>query len=166
MSANLSAHIKAIVLLPGMVLIVIPYTLNKLASHELIDVSKFNLHPLLNIIGILIGIIGLMLLVLSVRLFIQIGKGTLAPWDPTKKLVIVGLYRYMRNPMITGVLCILLSLSLLSNSLAILLWMLLFFAINTIYFVVKEEPDLEKRFGKSYTDYKSSVPRWFPRIRF
>ena len=98
----------------------------------------------------------------TITLFQKKGKGTLAPWKPTQKLVIEGPYRYVRNPMISGVLCILIAESLLINSVYIFYWALFFFTINYIYFIVKEEPDLVKRFGNEYENYKKNVPRWIP----
>jgi protein-S-isoprenylcysteine O-methyltransferase Ste14 len=59
-------------------------------------------------VGLLLMLAGLSLVVKTVRLFAVVGKGTLAPWDPPKNLVVEGPYRYVRNPMITGVLTILL----------------------------------------------------------
>jgi len=74
--------------------------------------------------------------------------------------VIVGLYRYARNPMIIGVLLVLIGESLAFLSMKIALWTITFFIINNIYFVLYEEPGLEKRFGKEYLDYKRKVKRW------
>jgi protein-S-isoprenylcysteine O-methyltransferase Ste14 len=92
------------------------------------------------------------------------GKGTLAPWNPTQNLVIEGPYKYVRNPMISGVFFILISEALFFSSANILLWAVLFFLINTVYFILKEEPDLEKRFGDAYRQYKKDVPRWLPKM--
>ncbi len=101
----------------------------------------------------------------TIRLFFKIGKGTLAPWNPTQKLVIQGPYKYCRNPMITGVLSILFAEALWFNNSIIMVWMLLFFVISTLYFFYKEEPDLQKRFGSAYTQYKKHVPRWIPKLK-
>jgi protein-S-isoprenylcysteine O-methyltransferase Ste14 len=108
---------------------------------------------------------GLYYLFMTIWLFINIGKGTLAPWSPTKKLVIIGPYRHVRNPMIASVIIILLGESIAFGSTWIFLWFLLFFGINHIYFVNSEEPALEKRFGGEYLIYKKNVPRWIPRLR-
>jgi protein-S-isoprenylcysteine O-methyltransferase Ste14 len=108
---------------------------------------------------------GLYYLFTTIWLFINIGRGTLAPWSPTKKLVIIGPYRHVRNPMIAGVLMTLLGESIAFGSTWIFLWFLLFFGINQIYFVYSEEPGLEKRFGGEYIIYKKNVPRWIPRLR-
>jgi protein-S-isoprenylcysteine O-methyltransferase Ste14 len=101
-----------------------------------------------------------------VGLFARVGRGTLAPWDPTRKLVAVGPYRYVRNPMISGVALMLLGQALFWPSVAIAIWAGLFILINHLYFIFSEEPGLESRFGENYRQYKANVPRWLPRIRF
>lgn len=115
--------------------------------------------------GSILVLIGLMIMVVCISSFIRIGRGTLAPWSPTKKLVVRGLYRYVRNPMILGVLIVLLGEALGLKSQNILIWAASFFVINTIYFIVYEEPDLEDRFGDEYREYKKHVSRWLPRRR-
>jgi len=109
--------------------------------------------------------LGLAIMILTIRMFIQIGKGTLAPWDPTRNLVTGSLYGYVRNPMILGVLTVLLGEVMLFLSWNIAVWAFLFFVINTVYFIFSEERGLEKRFGKEYVEYKRNVPRWIPRTR-
>ena len=115
-------------------------------------------------LGLICMLMGLTIMVLTISSFIRIGKGTLAPWSPTKKLVITGLYRYVRNPMILGVLTVLLGESLTLWSASILRWAGYFFIINTIYFIILEEPGLEKRFGEEYREYKKHVSMWLPRL--
>ena len=116
------------------------------------------------VLGILLIVLGLIIMVLTISSFIRIGKGTLAPWSPTKRLVIAGLYRYVRNPMILGVLTFLLGEALSFKSENILVWAAVFFVINTIYFMIYEEPNLEERFGDEYREYKKHVSRWLPRL--
>jgi protein-S-isoprenylcysteine O-methyltransferase Ste14 len=116
------------------------------------------------VVGISVMLAGLVIMTITIGTFIQKGKGTLAPWSPTQKLIVTGLYRYMRNPMITGVFFVLIGEAICFHSMNILIWSGCFILINTIYFIVVEEPGLEKRFGKEYTDYKSKVPRWIPRL--
>ena len=65
---------------------------------------------------------GFALWVWTVRLFARIGRGTLAPWDPTERLVVEGPYAHVRNPMITGVLAVLLGEALIFGSTAIAIW--------------------------------------------
>ncbi|MFA5064730.1 MAG: isoprenylcysteine carboxylmethyltransferase family protein [Dehalococcoidia bacterium] len=114
--------------------------------------------------GVLMGT-GLYFLSITIWLFINIGKGTLAPWSATKKLVVIGPYRHVRNPMISGVLMTLLGESVAFGSVGIFVWFLLFFIVNHIYFIYSEEPGLEKRFGEEYAVYMKNVPRWIPRLR-
>jgi len=115
--------------------------------------------------GLIFMISGVMIITLTIRMFIRIGNGTLAPWDPTRNLVTQSLYGHVRNPMILGVLTVLIGEAILFRSAAITYWALLFFLINHIYFIISEEPGLEERFGKEYAEYKENVPRWFPRIK-
>lgn len=141
-------------ILPVTVLILVPLYIEK-------DISIKNVPTLL--LGLLIMIIGLYAMIKSISAFIKIGKGTLAPWSPTKKLVIAGMYRYVRNPMIMGVLTVLIGESIAIMSMQILIWAGIFFLINTTYFVLCEEPDLERKFGDQYREYKRNVRRWVPR---
>ena len=98
-------------------------------------------------------------------LFARVGQGTLAPWDPTQKLVAAGPYRYIRNPMISGVASMLLGEALIGGSWLIGLWFAAFVLVNHIYFVDSEERGLGRRFGESYLTYKANVSRWIPRSR-
>ncbi len=108
--------------------------------------------------------VGLVLFASSLRRFAVHGKGTLAPWDPPRQLVIVGPYRFVRNPMISGVLFILFGEALILLSWPHLQWAVTFLAINAIYIPLFEEPQLEERFGESYRDYKRHVGRVIPRF--
>ena len=163
-NASTFDHLKAILALPFMVLVVIPGLIAFFTRNQMESLLNEPDPRLTKILGYLLLLGGGFLFVHSIRLFIQIGKGTLAPWDPTRKLVVKSLYRYMRNPMITGVVAILLAEALLLKSTPILIWAVFFFLLNTVYFIFKEEPDLEKRFGTEYVTYKKHVPRWLPRF--
>lgn len=112
----------------------------------------------------LIGL-GLLLMHLTISLFARVGEGTLAPWDPTRRLVVLGPYRHVRNPMISSVLCILLGEAVLLGSIPLLAWFLVFFAVNALWMPLVEEPGLERRFGDDYVQYKRAVPRWIPTRR-
>ncbi|MDP4292600.1 MAG: methyltransferase, partial [Bacteroidota bacterium] len=142
-------------ILPVTVLIVIPYTIEN--NLRLKSIAAL-------IAGIILMGLGLYLMVVTISMFIRIGKGTLAPWSPTKKLVVSGIYAYVRNPMILGVQIILTGEALALMSRNILEWDLAFFIINNIYFSLLEEPLLKYKFGKEYNAYKKYVPRWIPRL--
>ena len=108
---------------------------------------------------------GLAIFVWCISLFARIGKGTLAPWDPTSNLVANGPYRHVRNPMIASVAMMIAGLTLFWGSVALSIYLIIFVAINHIYFIFSEEPGLEKRFGETYRVYKANVPRWIPRVK-
>ena len=110
-------------------------------------------------------LIGAALFVSTVYLFATAGRGTLAPWDPPARLVVRGPYRFVRNPMITGVLLIIVAEALFFRSMPIAVWAAVFFVINAIYLPLFEEPGLERRFGDDYRQYKRDVPRLLPRLR-
>jgi len=116
------------------------------------------------IIGLVICAAGLALLIEAIRLFILIGNGTIMPWDPTKKLIVVSLYRHVRNPMILSIVILQIGEAVVFGSLGIAILAVVNFVVNTIYFIASEEPGLEKRFGEEYREYKKNVPRWFPRL--
>jgi len=117
------------------------------------------------VLSSLLAIAGLWLVVTTVRLFARVGEGTLAPWDATRRLVVQGPYRHVRNPMISGVLMLVTAIGLRPGSRLVLGWAALFWAVNTLYFVVSEEPGLRRRFGVDYARYTSQVRRWIPRLR-
>lgn len=150
-------HVGSAVL-PVVVTIIVPSLLLSLFGGG--DAGVYGV--LLGIVGAVLMLLGLSLLLATVRLFHIIGKGTLAPWHATKKLVIEGPYRYSRNPMITGVLTILVGEALLFQSLAIGAWALVFYIANTLFFVFIEEPYLLRKHGDQYRNYKTSVSRWIP----
>jgi protein-S-isoprenylcysteine O-methyltransferase Ste14 len=141
-------------ILPITVLILVPRWIEN-------DFTPKSLLPAIS--GVAFMLTGMGFLCTTIFSFFKNGKGTLAPWFPTRKLVITGLYRYMRNPMITGVLLVLTGETIFFLSGNIALWTIIFFAINNVYFLIYEEPSLENRFGDEYREYKRQVPRWIPR---
>jgi protein-S-isoprenylcysteine O-methyltransferase Ste14 len=106
---------------------------------------------------------GGVLILTCVGLFASRGRGTPAPFDPPREFVAVGPYRYVRNPMYVGALTLLVGFGLWQRSVSVLLFALLAALIAHLFLVLFEEPDLERRFGDSYVEYKGSVNRWLPR---
>ena len=88
-------------------------------------------------------------------------KGTPAPIDPPKELVVRGLYRYTRNPMYAGVLCLILGQAVTLPSLPLLFYAGVLFVTFHLFVLLYEEPKLTKMFGESYRNYRHTVPRWF-----
>ena len=108
--------------------------------------------------------LGLTLFATSLRRFARDGEGTLAPWDPPRKFVVTGPYRFVRNPMISGVILILLAEASLLRSRPHLWWALIFFAGNLIQIPLMEEPMLRAKFGAAYDEYCRNVGRLVPRL--
>jgi protein-S-isoprenylcysteine O-methyltransferase Ste14 len=156
-------HLLSITLLPFLVVVVVPWALldgsaeARPADHSLRGLRAFA--------GVAVFVWGFAFFAWCVSLFARVGRGTLAPWDPTRRLVVAGPYRYVRNPMISGVALMLLGEAVFWGSGAVGLWAASFLAINHLYFVLSEEPGLERRFGEEYRAYKAAVPRWIPRLR-
>lgn len=159
-------HLRAIVLLPGMVTIVVPAAIVVRTGDVALGWGlqpPYAVAPLL-VGGAMVGL-GLWLLRTTIGQFARVGKGTLAPWDPTQKLVVQGVYRYVRNPMISGVLAILLGEAVVLGSLSVLWWFGIFLVMNATYIPLIEERGLSERFGNDYRVYKRNVPRWIPRLK-
>jgi len=157
-------HLFAILVLPVVMAGVVPTWL--LSRYALVD-SRWSADPALlwsmRALGTVVLLGGLALFGWCVTLFARVGQGTLAPWDPTQRLVAVGPYRYVRNPMISSVATVLAGWAIFTGSWVLALWLAVFVAFNSVYFVLVEEPGLEQRFGAPYREYKARVPRWVPR---
>lgn len=145
-------HLRAILLLPFMVTVVIPAALLYLSGPDTLDLWQTvpAISIVLPILGGILIFVGLGLMIATIRLFVTVGKGTLAPWSPTQRLVVQGVYRHVRNPMISGVFFILLGEAVLAASLPIFCWFVIFVIANAIYIPLAEEPELVKRFGDEY----------------
>ncbi len=159
-------HVRAILLLPFNVTLVIPGII--VSATRSIEIGwglslPLSLVPIF--LGVLLICIGLALMYKTISLFARLGKGTLAPWDPTQELVTHGIYRHVRNPMISGVFCILSGEAILVGSFPLLIWFTVFLVLNLIFIPLFEEPNLEARFGDEYRLYKENVPRWLPRLK-
>ncbi|HET7612977.1 MAG TPA: isoprenylcysteine carboxylmethyltransferase family protein [Gemmatimonadaceae bacterium] len=156
-------HLLAILLLPFVVVWIIPrWALLGWSGSDTQWIDGSPATTIAHTVGALVFVAGFALFAWCVALFARVGEGTLAPWDPTRRLVVVGPYRYVRNPMITGVLAMLVAESIYFGSRVLAIWAATFFVINTVYFVLLEEPGLESRFGESYAGYRSAVGRWLP----
>ena len=157
--ANLIRTLIFVVLVGGTTMVLIPvYLLSSFSSQTNVEIG------FLRYFGFLPFLLGIIIISWCVRDFIYKGKGTPAPYDPPKQLVVNGLFRFMRNPIITGGIMILVGESILMESAAIACWALIFFIGNHIYFIFWEEPGLIKRVGEDYEIYMKNVPRWFPRF--
>jgi protein-S-isoprenylcysteine O-methyltransferase Ste14 len=108
---------------------------------------------------------GSFLLLWCVRDFFVSGKGTLAPWDPPKHLVVVGLYHYLRNPMYLSVLTVVAGWSLLYASTSLAIYLAFLAVAFHLRVILHEEPWLHRQFGVEWEAYSAAVSRWLPRLR-
>jgi protein-S-isoprenylcysteine O-methyltransferase Ste14 len=112
-----------------------------------------------------IWLIGVSILLWCFWDFAHKGLGTPMPIDPPKKVIVTGLYRYVRNPMYVGVLTVILGHFLWFGYWIILGYAGIFFLVVHSFVTLYEEPDLRKRFGAGYEEYLREVPRWIPRFK-
>ena len=136
----------------------IPYLLVKT------DVRYFNIR-LFSYLTVPLWAIGTLIIVWCSIDMVQKGRGTPAHIDPPKKLIINGLYRYVRNPIYLGALLVQLGYILWSGSRLMIVYFLLFILAYQILIVLIEEPILRHMFGEEYQAYCRNVPRWLPKIK-
>lgn len=144
----------AFMVLPGIAAFIAPLIIAK------IDPWRGNLQAP----GIFTMCLGAVSLIWCVRDFYVSGKGTLAPWGPPKKMVVVGLYRFMRNPMYVGVILLVLGWSLYVLSPILILYDVVLIIGFHIRIIRNKEPYLKQQFGEQWEMYKQEVPRWLPRM--
>lgn len=156
-------RLLASLLLPLLVLLVLPWAIRTgLAAYD----SRWSNQPIAlpaRVLGVALALAGAGLFGWCVWLITNQGRGTIMPWDPSTRLVVRGPYRHARNPMISAVLFMVAGQALIWGSWLTGALALFFFLVNHVYFILSEEPGLEKRFGQGYRDYKAHVPRWLPR---
>jgi protein-S-isoprenylcysteine O-methyltransferase Ste14 len=147
-------------LLPGLFAGYVPWRFFGL-SH-----AKVSLSNPAHLLGILSIVLGAVLLGVCIVEFAQSGRGTLSPVDPPRRLVVHGLYRYVRNPMYLSVTAIVLGEGLLTGSWTLSVYWAIWFLGANLFVMGYEEPALRRRFGASYDAYAKQVGRWFPNLRF
>jgi len=156
-------QLGAIAALPGLVAVVVPLWLAR-QNHVVLTAPADLTTALGQVAGTVLLAIGLGLFSASLYYFWSRGRGTLAPWDPPRRFVIDGPYRFVRNPMISGVIFVLLGEAAVLRSRPHAVWAGLVILINVLYIPLVEEPMLAERFGESYQQYKRSVRRFVPRL--
>ena len=161
---TLVRHLLAIAILPFTVAVLVPVWIAR--DYGVALTIGRSLGPaFLQVIGLGLLSPGLVLFVASVWRFAADGKGTLAPWDPPRVFVVRGPYQFVRNPMISGVILFLFGEALALRSPPHAIWAVCFVILNLIYIPLIEEPQLERRFGDSYREYRRHVRRFVPRLR-
>ena len=160
---TLLRHALSIAILPFTVTVLVPLWIARSNGVELALADSAG-GLLLQLAGLATLGVGLVLFTASLRRFATEGEGTLAPWDPPRRLVVRGPYRFVRNPMISGVIFVLAGEALLLLSFPHALWALTFLALNLVWIPLIEEPQLKRRFGEPYLEYCRHVPRVVPRV--
>jgi protein-S-isoprenylcysteine O-methyltransferase Ste14 len=157
-------HLVSVAILPVTMAVLIPWWIGRNAGTSL-HVGPDLLSIAIQAVGVPVLGVGLLLFGTSLRQFVVRGRGTLAPWDPPKHLVVDGPYRHVRNPMISGVVFILFGEAMVLLSPSHLAWAVLFLVLNLIFIPLLEEPELESRFGEAYREYCRHVARIVPRLK-
>ncbi len=121
-------------------------------------------HELIRAVGVALIIAGVPALIDSFARFALQGIGTPAPIAPTQRLVVTGLYRYVRNPIYVAVVAVILGQALLFGDGRLLWYGALFWLACHVFVVAYEEPTLERTFGAEYVAFRANVPRWIPRL--
>jgi len=149
--------VAMIVLFPGTVAVYIPHRILEPTS-----IPNLVSWTLSHYAAVMVLTCGVAILLKCVRDFTYIGSGTLAPFDETHKLVVAGLYRYVRNPMYVGVMLILLGESWFFWSIRLLEYTGICFVVANILVVGFEEVRLRHKYGDEYRRYSEWVGRWIP----
>lgn len=153
----LARNVAMTVLFPGTVTVYIPYRI--IDPVPLPGPASWSL-PQFAAAAVLT--VGAAILFMSVWSFARAGKGTLAPFDETQKLVVVGLYRYLRNPMYLAVMMILLAESWFFGSSRLLMYTGACFVAANLIVIGYEENRLRFKYGDEYREYCAHVRRWIP----
>jgi protein-S-isoprenylcysteine O-methyltransferase Ste14 len=148
------------VLAPGVVVGLIPWLLTRWQAREPLPYWA----PM-RVLGGLVLLAGLIVLIQAFVRFVLEGFGTPAPVAAPERLVVGGVYRYVRNPMYVAVLAAIVGQALLLGRLALLLYAAAIWLVVAAFVRFYEEPTLTRRFGADYEAYRCAVPAWWPRLR-
>lgn len=148
-----------LVLAPGFVAGMVPWWI----SHWRVETALLGL-PLLRFAGSVLLTFGAVGLLDSFARFAIHGVGTPAPVFPTSRLVLTGLYRYVRNPMYLAVVSTILGQGLILGNVEVLEYSAFVWLLFHLFVLFYEEPTLRASFGSEYAAYCAEVPRWIPRL--
>jgi hypothetical protein len=116
----------------------------------------------MRLIGVMLLATGLIALIQAFARFVVEGLGTPVPVAAPDRLVVGGLYRYVRNPMYVAALAIIVGQALALGQLGLLLYAAALWLITAAFVRFYEEPALTRRFGADYVAYRRAVPAWWP----
>jgi len=144
------------ILQPGVVVVLLPYLIIRSRGYDLLPRELSATHYL----GGALIVAGGLVMATCIMRFVTEGKGTISPIDPTKKLIVRGLYRYSRNPMYLGAMLILAGESIFWWSASLALYAAIVFLAFNLFIILHEEPRLRREFSSEYDDYTAKVRRW------
>jgi protein-S-isoprenylcysteine O-methyltransferase Ste14 len=156
-------HLILLLVIPFVLAVLVPLWLAREFQVGLSAPSGFG-EAVLLVLGASLAVGGLILYVWSVVQIATRRDRPLALWDPPRQLVPHGPYRFVRNPVNSGVIFVLFGEALVLESVPHLLWAVAFWVASLVYIPVLEEPQLEARFGDDYRRYRRHVPRFLPRL--
>ena len=143
-------------------LLIFVFIVTALYVDRLAGLTSIFPNPLNIILSLPVFLFALFLIGWSVQNFLK-AKGTPVPFNPPPRLVTTGPYAYTRNPMLTGVFFLLFGFGVLFGSVFLLIVFTPFFIfINFWELKLIEEPELEKRLGQEYIEYRNRTPMFFP----
>jgi protein-S-isoprenylcysteine O-methyltransferase Ste14 len=145
------------ILVPGTELVLVPLVVVLFGLGPRLDMGRAHY------LGVAPFLMGLTVILRCFADFVHRGRGTPAPYDPPRELVVVGLYRYVRNPQYVGVLLVVLGEALLTGMVVLFAYAALFAIGYHLFVRYYEEPTLGRLFGEPYVRYRETVPRWLPR---
>lgn len=144
---------------------VVPGTVAGLVPWSLTGWDVRDPWPPLQVVGVVLITAGVGVLLHAFGRFVSEGIGTPAPVAPTQKLVVGGLYRYVRNPMYLAVAATIVGQALALGQLVLLVYAAIFGSVVFAFVRLYEEPTLRRQFGEQYEEYRRAVPGWWPRRR-
>jgi protein-S-isoprenylcysteine O-methyltransferase Ste14 len=147
-------------LAPGVVVGLIPWLLTRWQARE-----PLSYWAPMRVLGVILLVAGLIVLVRAFVRFVVEGFGTPAPIAAPERLVVGGVYRYVRNPMYVAVLAAIVGQALILGQLGLLLYAGAAWLVVAAFVHWYEEPTLTRRFGADYEAYRRAVPAWWPRLR-
>jgi protein-S-isoprenylcysteine O-methyltransferase Ste14 len=147
---------------PGVVVGLIPWLLTGWQVRE--PLPYYYWAPM-RVLGVVLLVAGVLVLIQAFVRFVVEGFGTPVPVAAPERLVVGGVYRYVRNPMYVAVLAAIVGQALLLGQLGLLLYAAAIWLIAAAFVRWYEEPTLTRRFGADYEAYRRAVPAWWPRLR-
>jgi protein-S-isoprenylcysteine O-methyltransferase Ste14 len=119
----------------------------------------------MRVLGVILLLAGLIVVIQAFVRFVVEGFGTPVPVAAPERLVVGGVYRYVRNPMYVAILAAIVGQALLLGQLTLLLYAAVAWLVVAAFVRLYEEPTLARRFGADYEAYRRTVPAWWPRLR-